>query len=300
MSTEAAKVLENVVAAPNAGTVSAGTAGGGTAPTANAPAPKVEDPQVSSKLETLARREQAALNAERAAASKVKEIEAREAKVKEFELLKDGKPLDALKMLGYDYDQITKAKLLDGEVPPEVQIQKLQERLDKYESSQTQKEKEEAERATQSAKAAEAKAVSDFKSQIGQYLSDNADRYELINFEGEQDLVYEVIDEHYNRTIDPATGVGKVMTKAEAADKVELYLEQKYEKSRDLKKVSALLNLRREAPKVAAKPEIQRQPPRTLNNQLSASQAKPRTSPVTDEERVQRAIAYAKALRPSA
>ncbi len=295
MSTEAARVLENVVA-PQSTPEKPGTPGAAAAP----PAAKVEDPQISSKLETLARREQAALHAERAASARLKDIETREAKLKEFESVREGKPLDALKMLGYDYDQITKAKLLDGEVPPEVQVKKLEDKLNSFQETQKQKEQAEAEQAKKSAEAQEAKAVSDFKADIKQYLSDNSNRYELIQFEGQEDLVFEVIDEHYTRTLDPQTGIGKVMTKAEAADKVELWLEQKYEKSRSLKKVTALLGLRPEAPKPAEKQVTQRQPPRTLNNQLSASPTTPRKSPVTDDERIQRAIAYAKGLRPAA
>lgn len=294
MSTEAAQILElNVPSAnPPAAKTEAPAPGAGVTAT-----PPAATEQVSSKLEVLARREQAALHAERLAAQREKDIETRESRIKEFESIKSTNPKKALEMLGLSYDELTKIQLLDGEIPPEVQIKKVKEELDSLKSSQELKEKEQAESAKRDAEEREQKAVSGFKTDIKQFLSDNATRYELIAFEGQENLVYEVIDAHYNRTIDPQSGVGKVMTKAEAADKVELWLEQKYEKSRSLKKVIALHGLRPEAPKVnAAKQETNRQPPRTLTNQLSASPEKPRTSPITDEERVQKAIAYARTL----
>lgn len=311
MSTEAAKVLEQAIQTINNNNQATNVPANKPHPTTSNPPPvstaaptavdPSKDPQISSKLEVLARREQAALQAERSAAAKAKELEAREAKIKEFESLKETNPLKALELLGLNYDDMTKIKLLDGELPPEVKVKKVEERLNSFEDAQKQREQDQATQAKKDAEAAEVKAIGDFKSDINQFLSDNSARYELIQFEGQQDLVFEVIDEHYNRTIDPATGIGKVMTKAEASDKVEQWLEQKYDKSRNLKKVSALLGLRQEAPKpTAVKPDTNRQPPKTLTNNISASQSKPRTTPVSDEERIQRAIAYAKGLRPAA
>lgn len=308
MSTEAAQVLAQAVQTiqnnnqptNGAATSPSNTSNGAStnSPANGASTTPANDPQVSSKLEILARREQAALQSERAAAARIKEFEQREAKLKEFESIKETNPKRALELLGLNYDEITKIQLLDGEVPPEVKVKKLEEKLNGFEETQKQKEQAQAEEAKKAAQQAEEKAVSDFKTDINQYLTDNSARYELIQFEGQQNLVFEVIDEHYSRTIDPQTGVGKVLTKAEAADKVEAWLEQKYDKSRSLSKVKALMNLRREAPKEAAKPEVKTsQPPKTLTNNLSATQTKPRTTPITDEERIQKAIAYARGLR---
>lgn len=298
MSTiEAGQILDK--AAP-----AAPTQNQGQAPTDGG---KPADEKVSPKLEILIRREQQAVARERQAKqieadlqARLRTLEEREARVREFESAK-GNSKKALELLGLNYDELTKAQLLDGEIPPEVQIKKIEE---KFEAFKSEKEKEEQRRQEQEAlkqREAEARAISDFKSQINTYLSDNAARYEFIAFEGAQELVFDVIDEHYNRTLNQETGIGKVMSLEEAADKVEEYLEGKYNKAKELSKTKALWG---SIPKVplqeAAKQQTNIKPQqKTLTNQLSAKVQTPTVNRMlTDEERVQKAIAYAKGLRP--
>lgn len=262
-----------------------------------------DDPRVASKLSVLMQRERRALEAEARAKSSMKEYETTLARIKEFEDAK-GSPLKAIEKLGYSYDDVTKAKLLDGEVPPEVQIRQLKEELEAFKSGLKQEKQSEAELKAQEAKtdaeAREKSAVSSFKSNISTYLNDNAARYELIAFEGQQDLVYEVIDEHWSRTIDPETGAGKVMDIKEAADKVEAFLEKKYDDSKKLNKIQALWSAVPKANIQALKQQAQAsQPPRTLTNQLSATPSSTaKRGPITDEERIAKAIAFAKQYRP--
>lgn len=260
-------------------------------------APK--DEKLASRLEILMRRDQAVVNKERALKAKEAEIEAKLARIQEFETVKQN-PKKALEFLGLDYNQLTQSILKDGEVTPEIEIKRVKDELENFKKSQEADKERQLQDAKRAAEAQELKAVSDFKSEITQYLNDNSSRYELISFEAQQELVFEVIDEHYTRTLDQETGIGKVMSIAEAADKVEEYLEKKYLKSKDLNKVKALWgNIPKEAQKQIIKQETKLgQPPKTLTNQLSASAMKPRTQAVTDEERVQRAIAYARGLRP--
>lgn len=263
--------------------------------------PKVNpDDRVSSKLEVLIRREQAAVQRERVAKEKEAALEARELRFKEFESAKDGNSKKALELLGLNYDELTQSLLKDGDIPPEVQIKKVEERMNTFLKSQEEAEQKRLESQKQEAAAKETKVIADFKSEINQHLTDNASRYELIKFEGQEDLVFDVIDEHYTRTIDEVTGIGKIMTIAEAADKVEQHLEQKYEKAKSLSKVSTLFGA---VPKglvknaVEQKTKLNSQPPKTLTNNLTATPTKPKTRAVTDEDRIQRAIAYAKNLR---
>lgn len=263
--------------------------------------------RVSNKLEVLIKREQAALFRERLAKQKeadvnarLQELQSREAKIQEFEGAK-GNSKKALEMLGLNYDELSRSILKDGEIPPEVQIKKIEDKFEAFKAAKDQEDQRKIEDQKRHAEAQEVRAISDFKTEINTYLSDNSARYELIAFEGQQDLVFDVIDEHYTRTINPETGVGKVMSKSDAADKVEAYLEQKEVKRKELNKVKTLWGA---VPKVtlqqAAKPQTNiRTPPKTLTNQLSAT-AKT-TDPnriLTDEERVQKAIAYARGLRP--
>lgn len=260
-------------------------------------APK--DEKLASRLEILMRRDQAVVNKERALKAKEQELEAKLARITEFESVKKN-PKKALEFLGLDYNELTQSILKDGETTPEIEIKRLREEMEASKRSQEAEKERQSQDAKRAAEAQELKAVTDFKSEITTYLNDNSSRYELVSFESQQDLVFEVIDEHYTRTIDPETGAGKVMSIAEAADKVEEYLEKKYLKSKDLNKVKALWgNIPKEAQTQLLKQETKlSQPPKTLTNQLSASAMKPRPKATTDEERVQRAIAYAKGLRP--
>lgn len=258
--------------------------------------------KVSGKLEMLIRREQQALQRERFAKQKEAEVESklqqlleREKKIQEFEGAK-GNSKKAMELLGLNYDELTKSHLQDGEIPPEVHIKKIEEKFDAFKSAKEQEDKQRAEETKRAAEAQEHKAIADFKGEINTYLKDNAARYELIAFEGQEELVFDVIDEHYNRTLNPETGVGNVMTKAEAADKVEAFLEQKEIKRKELAKVKTLWgSVPKNTVQNAAKPEaVINKPLKTLTNQLSAraTPSKEANRFLTDEERVQKALQY--------
>lgn len=264
----------------------------------------IDDPRVSSKLEILIRREAQAMAREQVAKQREKDLEEKLKRVQDFEGVKSN-PKAALEMLGLNYDELTKSMLQDGQVPPEVEIRKLKEELEAFKTQTKQEKQSDEEKKSLEEKRlqeeTETRAITNFKSEITQYLSDNKSRYELIEFEGQNELVYDVIDEHYKRTIDPKTGVGKVMDISEAADKVELHLENREQDRKKLSKVQALWNT---VPKAVQeklmKQELQGspKPARTLTNTLSSMPTRPRTTPMTDEERIKKAIAYAKQLRP--
>lgn len=298
MSTEASQVLDQTQPAAPAPTPTPQTSGVSTDAT---PAPQASpNDKLSSKFEILQKRDQEVLSKLNALKSKEAEIEAKLARITEFESAK-GNSKKALELLGLTYDELTQSLLQDGSIPPEAQIRKLDQKLEEFKTEQQKREEEMKAAQEKAAKDREDKVITDFKGEIGQYLEDNSSRYELIKFEEQQDLVFSVIDEHYNRTIDPETGIGKVMTIKEAADKVELFLEQKYEKSRQLNKVKTLWGAVPQAliKKATEKPEALQQKPKTLTNNITASPTPQRRVPISDEERIQRAIAYAKTLRPN-
>lgn len=290
-------------------------ASGSSAPSATPPA----SDKISPKLQLLINRERTAVERERAASAKEQAAQAREqaitnreAKIQQFESLKETNPLEALKLLGLDYQKLTQIQMADGKIPAELQVQKVNDRLNQLIQSQ-----EDAKRFSQEASQKQTEqqleqVVVTFKSEISDYLKENASRYELIAFEQNDDLVYDVIDEHYNRTLktaveaarkageDPSQVRGEVWTIAQGADKVEQALEQKYDKARNLNKVKALSAPRPMIPNVT-KPQLpQRQSPKTLSNTLSATPAAPRKTARTDDERIAAAIAYARGLRPTA
>lgn len=273
---------------------------------ANTEAPK-EDPKVSSKLAVLMQREKAALERERIAKSRESELEIkskafleREAKIQEFERLKETNPMKALELLGLNYQDLTQVALADGNLTPDIQIKKVNDKLDNFLKSQ----EADKERVARDAKTAEearlAETTTKFKGEINTFIEDNKAKYQLIDFEGQTDLVYDVIDEHYGRTIDKATGVGQVMKIADAADKVEAWLEKRNDERSNLDKVKAKL-VPQPARYVVEKPEVKypvQKQMRTLNNQQSATPSRPPSKLLTDDERIARAIAYARGLRP--
>lgn len=269
---------------------------------AQAPAPQVgRDERVSQRLESLIKREQAAIQRETAAKEREKSLAVHMARIEEFEAAKSGNSKKALELLGLNYDQLTESMLKDGEIPPSKMIQELQAQIEELKAARNTDKDQLQQEKQREIEAQEQRAIESFKKNIDTYLTDNKERYELIDFEGQHSLVFDVIDEHYKRTMNPETGIGKVMQISEAADKVELWLEQKYQKAPKVSKIQTLWkavptktleNMTETKPQ--AKPN---QPPKTLTNQLSATPQR-RTQPITDEERVRRAIVYANSLRP--
>lgn len=236
--------------------------------------------------------------------AKVQELEAKLARVNEFESAK-GNSKKALELLGLDYNQLTESILKDGEIPPSVEIQKLRDEFYEHRKAQEESSRLNQEREAQDAKqkeeAALAKRDQEFREEIVSLLKKDPERYQYTLFEQQEDLVYELIDEHYRRTLDEATGKGEIMLTEKAADLVEKHLEDKYNKAKDLSKTKALWgNVPKEAQQKIVEQHKRQigQPPKTLTNQLSATPSQPKPKVITDEERVQKAIAYAKGLRP--
>lgn len=278
------------------------------APEGEPPPAAAKEEKISPKLAALVRRERAAVERERAAKSKEVEIQAklaeleeRSKKYQEFETLRSTNPRKALELLGLTYGELSQIELNDGNIPPELQIKKLSESLENRIDERVKKTTEEAQRraeeeAKRAAEARESETISKFKGEISSFLKENTSRYELIAFEQCEDLVYDVIDEHYERTRNPETGMGEVLTIAQAADKVELHLEQKYEKARNLNKVKSFPALKQEQAKPKTTNPNPGQPTKTLTNQMSATPSPQSNRMLTDDERIARAVAYAKGL----
>lgn len=261
------------------------------------------DDKVSSKLQTLIRREKIALQRESVAKTLEQKIQAREealnareAKILEFENLKQTNPRKALELLGLDYQQLTQIELNDGLITPDLQLKKIDEKLEAFKKSQEQKELQQTEAQKQAAEHAEAQAIMDFQREIHSFIAENGKKYELIQFEAQEQLVYDVVNEHYSRTIDPATGIGKILSIEDAAGKVEKFLRAKYEKAQKLESVKSMWQPPVQ-PKIPFKLESPI-PPKSMNNRMAQPQIPKRVVPLTDDERVAKAMAYAKGLRP--
>lgn len=242
-----------------------------------APAPVQQQERVSGKIESLIRREQQALQKERQAKEQMAQAQAMLQKIQDFEQAKTN-PKKALDLLGLNYDELTKSLLADGTIPPEVEIKKLKDEFGAYKTEQQQAEQRRAQEEQQRALAQQTQAVDNFKTEINNYINENASRYELITFEDKQQEVYDLIDAHFDRTRDPKTGEGKIMTIAEAADKVEAYYEKREQEKKKLAKLQTIWGAVPQKTMAQAMKQVSPQVPQkptTLTNTLSATPTKP-------------------------
>jgi hypothetical protein len=199
----------------------------------------------------------------------------------EYRLKKD--PLGTLAELGLSYDQLTNLALNDGKLTTEMQMQLMKEDLEsKYNGKFESLQNELLERDKRQEEQKYEETVTNFKNELTDFVNNSDDKYELIQANDAVDVVYEVIEEHYKDT-------GRIMSKDEAADQVENYLEGEIEKLMKLSKLKNKFGLQ-EALKEQAKPApVQASP--TLSNAHSAAASKPSRPKTRDES-----LAYATSL----
>tara|TARA_R110002020_G_scaffold39030_5_gene116716 strand:+ start:2213 stop:3109 length:897 start_codon:yes stop_codon:yes gene_type:complete len=201
--------------------------------------------QFASKFAALSRKEKALRDKELDYDSKFEEMQKKledyESKNKEPEvdwqtlLRKD--PLRALEDIGLGYDKLTELALNDGKLTPEMQLKSMREDIEgdykkKFEELETRlNEKEEKEQEDYYNQVQD-----NFLGEIGDFINQSDETYELIQASNSNELVYDVIEEHYNET-------GRVLDIKEAADAVEGYLEEEANKLMKLKKLSSRLNI---------------------------------------------------------
>lgn len=172
---------------------------------------------------------------------KEKELKQKEAelenKLKEFqsadtlrEQLKQN-PVKMLEEMGITYQDITEMVLNEGNPTPEMLINKMKsEYEEKLESLRNEylEDKKAEEEAKYNA------VIENFQQEIVEHVNSNED-YELIRAQDRADLVYDVIEEHYEET-------GRVLEINEAADAVEQYLLQEAKKLLKVKKLGGQLS----------------------------------------------------------
>jgi hypothetical protein len=184
-------------------------------------------------------------------------------------------PFETLEELGLGYDKLTELALNDGKLTPEMQMRLMREELEngykskfeELESRLAQKEEEEEYNKYESIE-------NNFKQEIESFVN-GKNEFELINANEASDLVYEVIEEHYNDT-------GRVLELDEAAQAVESYLEDELEKLMSLGKVKSKFSPRQEQ-------VFKRQPSPTLSNAHSAQAYQRADRPLSNEESVREA-----------
>ena len=201
--------------------------------------------QFASKFADLSRKEKALRERESEYESKFEEMERRlaeyEAKSQEpevdWEQMLRNDPLGALEEAGLGYDKLTELALNDGKLTPDMQIAAMREEIER----DYKRKFEDLEERLQAKEEAEAEEYynniqENFQHEIGNFVRENGEDYELIAASEADSLVYDVIEEHYNET-------GRILDLKEAADAVESYLEEEAGKLMKLKKLSRRLDV---------------------------------------------------------
>lgn len=187
-------------------------------------------------------------------------------------------PLGTLAEMGLDYEMLTSLAINDGKMTPEMQMKLNMEDMDsrfedRYGSKIKALEDQLAERDEQEKANIEDKAVVEFQNKISSHLSESPADYELITANEAEDLVYDVIAQHYEST-------DRILDIKDAAEAVEQHLMEEAEKLFKLDKISKL----RGASQPQIKPEQLFESPTTLSNVQSAQTPKLADRKLTNEE----------------
>jgi len=182
-------------------------------------------------------------------------------------------PLKALEELGLDYDKLTELALNDGRLTPDMQMKLMREELENdykekfnnLEQRLNAKEKMEEEAKYDAVKQG-------FVGEINSFINENKNDFEYVAHNDATDVVYDVIEEHYNET-------GRILDIKEAVQAVESYLEEEAEKLLNLGKVKNRLTSMRDEYE-----QPQRQSQVTLSNAHSAQANERVATKLSDEE----------------
>lgn len=230
------------------------------------------------KFAALAKMERKNREREQGFSAKEKEWEEKSKKLTEYEeymKLLDENPLEAIKKKkGWGLKELNEHAVstqTDEDLDPVGQITKqFQSQMAEMKKALTEefenkiKEKEDG-----YTRKEQEHSVSQFKSEIKNFLSTNADEYEFINAEETgMDLVYDVIYtdimNQQKQIQEDGEGELKMMDTKEAADKVEAYLDKQQEKYLNLKKVKSKFG---GEDKIGA--FLAQSQPKTLNNSFT-------------------------------
>lgn len=253
-----------------------------------------EDKRFAAKFAALTRREKEIRHREKLVEARLKEIESKLSQSEaakppaapqesiERRLMKD--PFKTLESLGVDYGTLTQMALNDGKLTPELQMKLMREEMEsKYASQLSEITKKLEARDQKEEKDRQDALVNNFKSNISNTIAGSTDQYELLAAEGEYgvELVYDVIDRHYQET-------EEVMDIGEAASKVEDHLYEEAKKRIELPKLKKLLGTSQDKTPT----ELNKAPKKTsatLSNE--ASQVQPTTGRFLSDEESKREAA---------
>jgi hypothetical protein len=272
-------------AAPTAQEVLGAAPEGAPEAPAPAPEPAPEKPRAD-RFALLARKEQDLLRKQQAVKQQQQILAQQAEQLRAFEQAKKQailNPLDALKQLGLTYEQITEFVLNDNRPTPNAEVMSVRQELEEFKRSQREEQQklleEQREMQTQEQQA----IIETFREEVGEYVSQHTETYELTNLYGGANLVSDVIEEHFKQS-------GKLLTIPEAAKLVEEHYEELARKAQQTKKFAVTQQkvASTQAQATTAAPRIGP----TLSNDLSANVAAGISkSPRSDADRIAAALA---------
>jgi hypothetical protein len=249
----------------------------------------VEEARVAAKFAALSRQEKALKAQEKALAQRAKELEERLAAI-ENATKDESKYISREEFRKNPYKYMTEDKislesvaelaLNDGKKSPEQIAAEIEAKMEAKVKAMEDKlaQKEQAEQQAQ----IEA-ALNAYKQQLTDFANNTPD-YELIRANDAMELVYEVIEQHCEATIDEETGKGIILSNKEACDMVEKYLldqeKARIEKYRNLNKTKGMF----EPPATKVEPSVKAPESTTLTNTLAAEVPTKGSRTLTDEE----------------
>lgn len=235
----------------------------------------------SKKFEALTRKERMLYEEQARIKQERSSWQEKERKLQQYEQMMElakSNPLDFMAQHGWDTEKLANY-IIDN--PSDPYAKKYQSKLDEMESKL--KKFEETRVNEQRSKAYQAKI-----NEIRRVTSTEPEKYELINQQGQHDLVFSVMANYYQQ-------YGEILDEQTAADQVEKYLESEVEKMLRYKKIQSKLG-KVEQEDNQSNFQQQQFPhqqqdirPRTLTSSFASVNAPNSNRPLTREESLARA-----------
>lgn len=249
------------------------------------PTPSQEELDFAKRFTALTRKEREILTREERIKS---ELQAVNEFKRNQDLIKTN-PLKFLEQNGWDFNKLADFALNDQKPTQSQIVEDLQKQI-----QELRREREEEK--NQSKQSEIESNIRAYKDNLKKELIGRGEKYELLNHYEEYDLVYETMNDHYQKTSGPNGEPGEVLDLDEVAAQVEKYLEDRLERATKTKKFST-----RFAPSVKEEPKAtdagkdtggRNDPPKTLTNEMvSASGSNDSTNSFLDDDASKRRAA---------
>lgn len=249
-----------------------------------------KDEKLSQRFATLARKEKQLFQKTLSIKEEEGRVSEKLSAIENFEKFRKDvakNPMLALKELGITYDQLTQF-VLNGNMPNSSQLELdsvreeiKQLRQQQEEDKNTERQRQETQRQRAQAQHVQ-KTIDAFKQEIRDTLKSNTERFELVDLYKRDDLVYQVIEAHFEKTQGR-----EILPIEKGLEIVEKHLEQQVELAKKAKKFQGTGTL---PPKEEAKASPPAPQQRTMSNNMNSSA--PSFLPAkTEKERMARALA---------